>query len=158
MLHCKGCIEGCSLLNAECPGSIQWSEFKYKRDLQKHWYSRTLQNSHTIGRPFMIHQLWEERDLQHCTRCEQGLNLRGETPLDFESNALTTRPSQPAACVWSHGGVGLEFVKRWEVNRTHHNSAHQNPEADKIHNTGLTPQFSFTHGSSHLNILSALHV
>ncbi len=27
-------------------------------------------------------------------RCEQGLNLRGETPLDFESNALTTRPSQ----------------------------------------------------------------
>ena len=28
-------------------------------------------------------------------RCEQGLNLRGETPLDFKSNALTTRPSQP---------------------------------------------------------------
>jgi hypothetical protein len=27
-------------------------------------------------------------------RCEQGSNLRGETPLDFESNALTTRPSQ----------------------------------------------------------------
>ena len=27
-------------------------------------------------------------------RCEQGLNLRGETPLDFKSNALTTRPSQ----------------------------------------------------------------
>ena len=27
-------------------------------------------------------------------RCEQDLNLRGETPLDFESNALTTRPSQ----------------------------------------------------------------
>ena len=25
-------------------------------------------------------------------RCEQGSNLRGETPLDFESNALTTRP------------------------------------------------------------------
>ncbi|MEQ2184505.1 hypothetical protein GOODEAATRI_008611, partial [Goodea atripinnis] len=27
-------------------------------------------------------------------RCEQDLNLRGETPLDFKSNALTTRPSQ----------------------------------------------------------------
>ena len=27
-------------------------------------------------------------------RCEQGSNLRGETPLDFKSNALTTRPSQ----------------------------------------------------------------
>ena len=28
------------------------------------------------------------------SRCEQGLNLRGKIPLDFESNALTTRPSQ----------------------------------------------------------------
>ena len=29
------------------------------------------------------------------SRCEQDSNLRGETPFDFESNALTTRPSQP---------------------------------------------------------------
>ena len=28
------------------------------------------------------------------SRCEQDSNLRGETPLDFKSNALTTRPSQ----------------------------------------------------------------
>ncbi len=28
-------------------------------------------------------------------RCEQDLNLCGKIPLDFESNALTTRPSQP---------------------------------------------------------------
>ena len=27
-------------------------------------------------------------------RCRQDLNLRGETPLDFKSNALTTRPQQ----------------------------------------------------------------
>ena len=27
-------------------------------------------------------------------RCEQDSNLRGKIPLDFESNALTTRPSQ----------------------------------------------------------------
>ena len=27
-------------------------------------------------------------------RCKQDSNLRGETPLDFKSNALTTRPSQ----------------------------------------------------------------
>ena len=27
-------------------------------------------------------------------RCEQGSNLRGRIPLDFKSNALTTRPSQ----------------------------------------------------------------
>ena len=31
---------------------------------------------------------------KQCARCEQDSNLRGETPLDFESNALTTRPSQ----------------------------------------------------------------
>ena len=31
---------------------------------------------------------------QKFDRCEQGSNLRGETPLDFKSNALTTRPSQ----------------------------------------------------------------
>ena len=34
--------------------------------------------------------------LQKFDRCEQGSNLRGETPLDFKSNALTTRPSQLA--------------------------------------------------------------
>ena len=28
-------------------------------------------------------------------RCEQGSNLRGKIPLDFKSNALTTRPSWP---------------------------------------------------------------
>ena len=27
-------------------------------------------------------------------RCEQGSNLRGKIPLDFKSNALTSRPSQ----------------------------------------------------------------
>lgn len=33
-----------------------------------------------------------------CSRHEQDSNLCGETPLDFESNALTTRPSQPQMC------------------------------------------------------------
>ena len=31
-------------------------------------------------------------------RCEQGSNLRGKIPLDFKSNALTTRPSQLICC------------------------------------------------------------
>ena len=31
---------------------------------------------------------------QKRSRCEQDSNLRGKIPLDFESNALTTRPSQ----------------------------------------------------------------
>lgn len=38
-------------------------------------------------------------------RCEQGSNLRGETPLDFKSNALTTRPSQQlrkSCFLWSY--------------------------------------------------------
>ena len=35
-------------------------------------------------------------DWKYCkkVRCRQDLNLRGETPLDFKSNALTTRPQQ----------------------------------------------------------------
>ena len=32
--------------------------------------------------------------LKGVLRCEQDSNLRGNIPLDFESNALTTRPSQ----------------------------------------------------------------
>ena len=41
-------------------------------------------------------------------RCEQGSNLRGKIPLDFKSNALTTRPSQLTAVIdvnlsiWHH--------------------------------------------------------
>lgn len=31
------------------------------------------------------------------SRCEQDLNLRGYTPLDFKSNAFTARPSQQLA-------------------------------------------------------------
>ena len=35
-------------------------------------------------------------------RCEQGSNLRGETPLDFKSNTLTTRSSQLIWClIWT---------------------------------------------------------
>ena len=49
------------------------------------------------GRPgFTLQRDWTRQntiEILSC-RCEQGLNLRGETPLDFESNALTTRPSQ----------------------------------------------------------------
>lgn len=40
-------------------------------------------------------------------RCEQDLNLRGETPLDFKSNALTTRPSQPESWAAPARGTGL---------------------------------------------------
>ena len=38
------------------------------------------------------------KTLKESLRCEQGSNLRGETPLDFESNALTSRPSQHSGC------------------------------------------------------------
>ena len=43
-------------------------------------------------------------------RCEQDLNLRGETPLDFESNALTARPSQ-------------HFLSRRRYNNNYYRSA-----------------------------------
>ena len=37
--------------------------------------------------------IWREK-VKEVHRCEQDSNLRGKIPLDFESNALTTRPSQ----------------------------------------------------------------
>ncbi|CAH3195371.1 unnamed protein product, partial [Porites evermanni] len=41
-------------------------------------------------------------------RCEQDSNLRGDTPLDFKSNALTTRPSQLLHSPW-HKMTGNKF-------------------------------------------------
>ncbi|CAH3034658.1 unnamed protein product, partial [Porites lobata] len=40
------------------------------------------------------HLNWLKLSAKRKLRCEQDSNLRGDTPLDFESNALTTRPSQ----------------------------------------------------------------
>ena len=37
----------------------------------------------------------ERRIIGGKKRTEQDSNLRGQSPLDFESNALTTRPSVP---------------------------------------------------------------
>ena len=53
---------------------------------------------------------WKEKKQQQQKkkRCEQGSNLRGETPLDFKSNALTTRPSQPH----SKSRVAIFFILR----------------------------------------------
>ena len=45
-------------------------------------------------------------------RCEQDSNLRGETPLDFESNALTSRPSQ----LHLSKNMGL-FAKTFQITR-----------------------------------------
>ena len=39
--------------------------------------------------------LYQERRNRKRKRTEQDSNLRGQSPLDFESNALTTRPSVP---------------------------------------------------------------
>ena len=36
-----------------------------------------------------------QQEFRKKIRTEQDLNLRGQSPLDFESNALTTRPSAP---------------------------------------------------------------
>ena len=40
-------------------------------------------------------EIGEKKSEANRFRSEQGSNLRGETPLDFKSNALTTRPSLP---------------------------------------------------------------
>ena len=45
-------------------------------------------------------------------RCEQGSNLCGNIPLDFESNALTTRPSQQVFKRGSRCRMNLSFVHK----------------------------------------------
>ena len=51
------------------------------------WCSETVEAAQWLFEPedFVLNKI----------RCEQGSNLRGKIPLDFKSNALTTRPSQP---------------------------------------------------------------
>ena len=56
----------------------------------------------SLGRPrllmgaklFLVAPLCRGGQQNGVLRCEQDSNLRGNIPLDFESNALTTRPSQ----------------------------------------------------------------
>lgn len=43
---------------------------------------------------------WEEGKKKVGIRTEQDSNLRGQSPLDFESNALTTRPSVQLLLYW----------------------------------------------------------
>ena len=40
-----------------------------------------------------LQKIYEKKEIKN--RREQDSNLRGKIPLDFESNALTTRPSRP---------------------------------------------------------------
>ena len=50
------------------------------------------------------------------SRCEQDSNLRGKIPLDFKSNALTTRPSQLVQLSW----VRYVQPRRSNVNHLKH--------------------------------------
>ena len=50
------------------------------------------------------------------SRCEQDSNLRGEIPLDFKPNALTTRPSQLVQLSW----VRYVQPRRFNVNHLKH--------------------------------------
>ncbi len=59
---------------------------------------------------------------QSLCRCEQGSNLCGKIPLDFKSNALTTRPSQLMGmvraapviiCLSYQEGSKFEFEKKF---------------------------------------------
>ena len=44
---------------------------------------------------FVIKEKESCQDEQKVSRSWQGSNLRGQSPLDFKSNALTTRPQLP---------------------------------------------------------------
>ena len=43
----------------------------------------------------LITTLYQQLFATKCTRCRQGSNLCGHSPMDFKSIALTTRPRQP---------------------------------------------------------------
>ena len=58
------------------------------------WFAGEKKNVHIKGKEI-------EKKAMVKFRSEQGSNLRGETPLDFESNALTTRPSLHAGSLMS---------------------------------------------------------
>ena len=47
------------------------------------------------------------------SRCEQDSNLRGKIPLDFESNALTTRPSHRLSALCSTSSFQCEPLDAW---------------------------------------------
>ena len=70
--------------------------FWYKICLQHIWgYLFTMQ---LCEAPFAIFEFHDHHDviiLFKTSRHEQDSNLRGKIPLDFKSNALTTRPSWP---------------------------------------------------------------
>lgn len=50
----------------------------------------------------------KDREKEKNERSEQGSNLRGNIPLDFESNALTTRPSLP--CINSAWDITIALL------------------------------------------------
>ena len=74
-------------------------------------------------------------------RCEQGSNLRGKIPLDFESNALTTRPSQPWNSAVSTYDMNTfsklraamaEWLRRWTWNPMGSSRAGSNPARSEV--------------------------
>ena len=74
-------------------------------------------------------------------RCEQGSNLRGKIPLDFESNALTTRPSQPWNSAVSTYDMNTfsklraamaEWLRRWTWNPMGSSRAGSNPARSDV--------------------------
>merc|ERR1711989_47754 len=65
--------------------------------------------SHPFSTPTQNHTTTTQWP-KNVSRCEQGPNLCGKIPLDFESNALTTRPSQP--CHPTHFPHQLETAQQ----------------------------------------------
>ena len=85
-----------------------------------------------------IRNLWEKKSKANRFRSEQGSNLRGETPLDFKSNALTTRPSLPRRK--EEGGDTLVLKLSTRAPDTLVGGAYSLPEARCERRPGLTAQ------------------
>ena len=91
--------------------------------------------------PFLIFQVRSNHlnllklSAQRKLRCEQDSNLRGDTPLDFESNALTTRPSQrrvklsltliltDVSLKWNQTRIALDVLSVHKLVRFYHENS-----------------------------------
>ena len=91
---------------------ICWETWNLRSGRSHDLHERVLRWKEAAGHTEESHAAHTRRNSQRCTRqqsaslwgwfgkkqkrirCEQDSNLRGNIPLDFKSNALTTRPSQ----------------------------------------------------------------
>ncbi len=93
--HIPSCGTDLAISVLEFNLSIAIYQHRLRKGLQKYMFNWNKFKQHLFSM-FLIMVFFHSfaREMMQNIRCEQGSNLRGKIPLDFKSNALTTRPSQ----------------------------------------------------------------